>query len=87
MKAVESESVWEWGYFAEEAVAAGAKPKEADIRWLWKPGPGTGEWAEFMLETLVKRQVPTGFPLRSAPFGVVPELFLTDSERPRRKSI
>ena len=33
------------------------------------------------------REVPTGFPLKQPPFGLLPELFLTDTERPAGKPI
>jgi hypothetical protein len=87
MKTVESETIWEYGFFVEQSDRTGGNASEADANWRWKGGPATGDWAEFILQTLIKRQVPTGFPLRSAPRGVVPELFLTDSERPSRKTI
>jgi len=40
-----------------------------------------------VLRTFLKSEVPTGFPLQRAPQGLLPELFLTDSERGKRKSI
>ena len=44
-------------------------------------------WEHFVLRTFLKSEVPTGFPLRRAPEGLYPELFLTDSERGRPKTI
>lgn len=49
---------------------------------------GIGEdWDHFILTTFLKSEVPTGFPLQRAPQGLFPELFLTDSERGRQKTI
>lgn len=48
----------------------------------------TRDWESFLLHGVyLFKQVPTGFPLKNAPFDPVPELFLTDSERNQRKSI
>jgi hypothetical protein len=48
----------------------------------------TGEdWEHFVLTTYLKSEVPTGFPLKRAPEGLFPELFLTDSERGTPKAI
>jgi len=44
-------------------------------------------WEEFVLGILLKSEVPTGFPLPRAPAGLLPELFLTDSEHVRGKTI
>ena len=44
-------------------------------------------WEHFVLRTYLKSEVPTGFPLRRAPEGVFPEIFLTDSERGEQKAI
>ena len=45
------------------------------------------DWEHFVLRTMLKSEVPTGFPLRRAPEGLFPELFLTDSERGAPKTI
>lgn len=46
------------------------------------------DWETFvLLGACLKHEVPTGFPLRRAPFGLSPELFLTDSERKSDKPI
>ncbi len=45
------------------------------------------DWERFVMGTFLKSEVPTGFPLREAPKGLVPELFLMDSERGKRKAI
>jgi hypothetical protein len=56
----------------------------ADKHWV----RGTGaNWESFLLGILVNREVPTGFPLKMAPLGIMPEIFLTDSERPATKTI
>ncbi|MEY2408009.1 MAG: hypothetical protein QOF48_679, partial [Verrucomicrobiota bacterium] len=54
--------------------------------------PYAGDWEGFvLLGALLFRQIPEGFSLNKAPFGPpydpLPELFLTDSERPAGKSI
>ena len=56
----------------------------ADKHWV----RGTGaNWESFLLGILVNREVPTGFPLKMAPLGIMPEIFLTDTERPATKTI
>ena len=52
----------------------------------WVRGSGV-DWESFLLGILVNREVPTGFPLKMAPLGIMPEIFLTDSERPATKTI
>jgi hypothetical protein len=52
----------------------------------WVRGGGQ-DWESFVLGILVTQEVPTGFPLRLAPEGLAPEIFLTDSERPAQKTI
>jgi len=52
----------------------------------WVRGTGM-DWESFVLGIIVTREVPTGFPLRMAPEGLVPEVFLTDSERQAEKTI
>jgi hypothetical protein len=50
--------------------------------------PYAGDWEGFVLVgAFLFREVPTGFGLRHPPFGLLPELFLTDSERPAGKPI
>jgi hypothetical protein len=50
--------------------------------------PYAGDWEGFVLVgAFLFREVPTGFPLKQPPFGLLPELFLTDSERPAGKPI
>lgn len=54
-----------------------------DGRFLsdWVHGEYEG-WGMFFLDLLLKREVPTGFPLQKAPTGFFPEqLFLSDKER------
>jgi hypothetical protein len=50
----------------------------ADQHWAYG---AEKTWAEFLLGIYVNSEVPTGFPLKRAPFGLWPELFLTDTER------
>jgi predicted membrane protein len=50
----------------------------ADQHWAYGADK---TWAEFLLGIYVNSEVPTGFPLKRAPFGLWPELFLTDTER------
>ena len=39
-------------------------------------------WGDFVLQGVLQNQIPSGFPLRNAPTGFLPErLFLTDRER------
>ena len=41
-----------------------------------------GAWGRFVLESIIKTNVPSGFPLRKAPPGLFPEqLFLSDQRR------
>jgi Dolichyl-phosphate-mannose-protein mannosyltransferase len=43
---------------------------------------GKGSWGSFIIQTVLQNQIPTGFPLRHAPTGFLPDrLFLTDAER------
>ena len=54
--------------------------------------PYAADWEGFvLLGALLFRELPEGFALSKAPFGPpfapLPELFLTDSERPAGKSI
>jgi hypothetical protein len=90
----------DWERFREHlkgvAEAAGGKQSQAITNALvevysladkhWVRGSGT-EWASFLLGILVNREVPTGFPLKMAPLGIMPEIFLTDTERPATKTI
>jgi hypothetical protein len=41
-----------------------------------------GEWCRFVLDSILRTNVPTGFPLKKAPTGLFPEqVFLTDRAR------
>jgi hypothetical protein len=61
----------------------------------WLRGEGAENWEEavsdwdtfVLLGAYLKHEVPTGFPLKRAPFGLSPELFLSDSERNSDKPI
>jgi hypothetical protein len=61
----------------------------------WASGAGeenweqaVSDWESFaLLGALLKHEIPTGFPLKRAPFGLLPELFLGDSERNEGKPI
>ena len=57
--------------------------KGLDPRALWAVNSEEegGDWGSFILGVFAKREVPTGFPLKRAPEGLLPEIFLTDSER------
>lgn len=55
-------------------------PQTMDSRFLthWVR-PGEHSWGSFILESMVRREVPPNFPLRQAPEGFLPEqLFLSD---------
>jgi len=46
------------------------------------------EWEAFLVAGAYSElEVPTGFPLKDAPFGLWPELFLVDSERAAQNPI
>lgn len=50
----------------------------AQLHWI----RGGGEdWESFIVGVMINQEVPTGFPLKWAPAGLWPEIFLTDSER------
>jgi hypothetical protein len=61
----------------------------------WLRGEGAENWEEavsdwdtfVLLGAYLKHEVPTGFPLKRAPFGLLPELFLTETERKPDKAI
>jgi len=45
------------------------------------------DWETFVVGALMKQEVPSGFPLRAAFEELLPEIFLTDSERITTKPI
>jgi hypothetical protein len=45
----------------------------------WVRGGG-GDWESFVLGIFVKREVPSGFPLQRAVGGIIPEIFLMESQ-------
>lgn len=58
-------------------------PQTMDNRFLsqWVR-PGEHSWGSFILSSMVRREIPAGFPLRKAPSGFLPEqLFLSDWDR------
>lgn len=64
-------------------------PQTMDSRFLtqWVRS-GEHSWGSFILESMLRREIPTSFPLRTAPTGFLPEqLFLTDWERWRAEEI
>jgi hypothetical protein len=71
------------------------KTIETQALSAWLRGEGAENWEEavsdwdtfVLLGTYLKHEVPTGFPLKRAPFGLSPELFLSDSERNSDKPI
>lgn len=58
----------------------------AEKHWNLVPGKGD-DWESFVLGVFINQEVPTGFPLRSAPEMLQPEIFLTDSERVAKKAV
>jgi 4-amino-4-deoxy-L-arabinose transferase-like glycosyltransferase len=64
------------------------KTVETQTLWQWiQDSDNARDWEGFVWGTCLKREVPTGFPLRHAPFGLEPEIFLTESERDAPKTI
>ncbi len=63
-------------------------PLTMDSRFLTEMIRGKeGIWGKFVLESLLKTNVPTGFPLKQAPRGLLPDhLFLSDRNRAPRTS-
>ncbi len=58
------------------------KTVETSAIWQWANNVEPArDWVSFALGTYLKGEVPDGFPLRVAPEGLGPEIFLTDSER------
>jgi hypothetical protein len=58
-------------------------PETMDSRFLtqWVRA-GEHSWGSFILESMLRREIPPSFPLRKAPTGFLPEqLFLTDWDR------
>lgn len=58
-------------------------PQTMDGRFLtqWVRA-GEHSWGSFILESMVKKELPPNFPLRKSPSGFLPEqLFLTDRDR------
>jgi len=50
--------------------------------------PYVTDWESFaLIGVYLFREIPTGFPLKQAPFGVLPELFLAQTERSDGKPI
>jgi hypothetical protein len=76
-KAVETDPLRKW-----------VQREERGAKWE----PYAGDWEGFvLLGAMLFREIPEGFSLSKAPFGPpfapLPELFLTDSERPAGKTI
>ena len=76
-KSVETDSLRQW-------------VQREELRAKWEPY--AGDWEGFvLLGAMLFREIPEGFALSKAPFGPpfnpLPELFLTDSERPAGKTI
>lgn len=71
------------------------KAVETQSLAAWLRGEGAENWEKavsdwdtfVLLGAYLKQEVPTGFPLKRAPFGLAPELFLSDSERKSDKPI
>ena len=70
-------------------------PLGAGVREAWATGVGQENWEDavsdwdsfVLLGILLKQEIPKGFRLKEAPFGLLPELFLVDSERNEGKPI
>ena len=74
LKQIDSESLWNW---VGRTDATGAN---------WEQY--VSDWESFALIGIyLNNEVPTGFPLKNAPKGIFPELFLTDSEHIAEKAI
>ena len=61
--------------------------RTTDSRFLsnWVRGENHS-WGNFLLESIVRKEIPAGFPLRKSPEGLFPDqLFLTDYDRWRVK--
>jgi hypothetical protein len=57
-------------------------PKTTDGKFLSDWVLNERSWGDFVIQGVLQNQIPTGFPLRSAPTGFLPErLFLTDRDR------
>jgi hypothetical protein len=53
-----------------------------DKRFLSQMKSDPKDWGQFVLECAEHGEVPTGFPLRKAPLGLLPDqLFLSDAAR------
>ncbi|HEY0457334.1 MAG TPA: hypothetical protein VGE41_13265, partial [Verrucomicrobiae bacterium] len=64
--------------------------KNVEVKALWdyvREENKEEDWEHFVLGIYIKKEVPTGFPLKRAPEGLWPEIFLTDSERALQKTI
>lgn len=78
----------------QSLIGQNVKPTDLDVlRRLygliennWVRGGGN-DWESFVLGIFVKREVPAGFPLRRSVGGLMPEIFLTESERNQGKAI
>jgi hypothetical protein len=78
------ERLWQDPSRKQDLEALRALHRLADQHWV----RGGGEdWESFVLGIFIQQEVPTGFPLRHAPVALVPEVFLTDSERADEKAI
>jgi hypothetical protein len=72
LKALDAQPLWDWVNRTSE------RPWEDLVT----------EWEGFILAgVLLQREVPEGFPIKRAPYGLLPEIFLTDSERNPPESI
>lgn len=71
------------------------KSMETSALDAWMRGAGAENWEDavsgwdsfVLLGAYLKQEVPTGFPLKRAPYGLLPELFLAESERNSGKPI
>jgi len=76
-----------------EAFEGLGKPLRALYAWVGRESEENwseyvSDWDSFvLLGILLKQEIPKGFRLKEAPFGLLPELFLVDSERNEGKPI
>jgi hypothetical protein len=81
LETVRSQALWDWGHLREITPADGRKGDQTGSVWQWVRGQSPEDWNNFILRGILMRQLPVAFPLKAAPWGVVPEWFLTESGR------
>jgi hypothetical protein len=71
----------------EEDFRVFAAVRERLVANAEQPEDKAEDWEHFVLGTFLKSEVPSGFPLKRAPEGLFPELFLMETERAKQKTI